>query len=173
LTNRSFQSLSPQEALHVAIFIEERNAQLYHSFAEMFVSFQDLASLDIAGVLWDMAIEERHHSSLLQQRYTLKYGQGSCDITDADISEMIELPQLNGSEVFSPNLEASDAKRHALEIALKAENMARAFYTELAQLAGDPDLQALYVELAAFEEDHVHFLELRIASQTPSRSGID
>ncbi len=77
MTKRNFQALSPQEALHVAIFIEERNAQLYHRFAEMFVSFQDLASLDIAGVLWDMAIEERHHSSLLQQRYTLKYGQGS------------------------------------------------------------------------------------------------
>ncbi len=86
---------------------------------------------------------------------------------------MIELPQLNGSGVFSPNLESADAKRYALEIALKAENMARAFYTELAQLAGDPDLQALYVELAAFEADHVHFLELRLGTQTPSRSGID
>lgn len=157
----------------MAIFIEERNAQLYHRFAEMFVSFQDLASLDIAGILWDMAIEERHHSSLLQQRYTVKYGQASCAITDADISEMIELPQLDGSGVFNPNLDASDAKRHALEIALKAENMARAFYTELAQFAGDADLQALYVELAAFEEDHVRFLELRLSSQTPTRSGIE
>src|ERR1039458_8868921 len=28
---RSFTSLNPQEALHVAIFIEERNAELYRS----------------------------------------------------------------------------------------------------------------------------------------------
>jgi len=31
---REFTSLSPQEALHVAVFIEERNAALYHRFAE-------------------------------------------------------------------------------------------------------------------------------------------
>jgi len=117
---RSFQSLSPQEALHVAVFIEERNAQVYHQFAEMFVSFQDFASLEIAGVLWDMAIEERHHSSLLQQRYTAKYGQAACSLTEADVLEIIELPQLGSGEIFDTGAAASTAHRRALEIALSA-----------------------------------------------------
>jgi len=74
------------------------NAQIYHQFAEMFASFQDSASLEIAGVLWDMAIEERHHSSLLQRHYTAKYGQGACALTETDILEIIELPQLDNAE---------------------------------------------------------------------------
>jgi len=56
---RQFTSLTPQEALHVAIFIEERNSELYHRFAEMFVEFRDVESLEIASVFWDMAAEER------------------------------------------------------------------------------------------------------------------
>jgi rubrerythrin len=167
---RSFQSLSPQEALHVAVFIEERNAQVYHQFAEMFVSFQDFASLEIAGVLWDMAIEERHHSSLLQQRYTAKYGQSACSLTETDILEMIELPQLGSGEIFDAGAAATTAHRRALEIALCAENQARTYYAELAETAGDPDLRALYVELASFEEDHVQFLERRLAAQTPTKT---
>ena len=38
---REFASLSAQEALHVAIFIEERNAEIYREFAEMFAEFRD------------------------------------------------------------------------------------------------------------------------------------
>src|SRR5207253_2455581 len=45
---RDFASLTPQEALHVAIFIEERNAEIYHQFAEMFSEFHDPESLEIA-----------------------------------------------------------------------------------------------------------------------------
>ena len=48
---RSFASLNPQEALHVAIFIEERNAELYHQFADMFIEFADSESLEIADSL--------------------------------------------------------------------------------------------------------------------------
>ena len=50
---RSFVSLSPQEALQVAISIEDRNAELYHSFAELFTEFGDEESLDIAAVFWE------------------------------------------------------------------------------------------------------------------------
>ena len=55
---RNFTSLSPQEALQVAIYIEERNAGVYQRFAEMFTEFRDPESLEIAGVFWDMSVEE-------------------------------------------------------------------------------------------------------------------
>jgi rubrerythrin len=164
---RSFQSLSPQEALHVAVFIEERNSQIYHHFAEMFVSFQDFASLEIAGVLWDMAVEERHHGSLLQERYTAKFGQAACSLTEADILEIIELPRLEDREIFDANAAAATAHLRALKVALSAENQARDFYAELAQNAGDPDLRSLYLELSSFEADHVEFLEHRLADCIP------
>jgi rubrerythrin len=167
IMKRSFQSLSPQEALHVAVFIEERNSEIYHHFAEMFVSFQDFASLEIAGVLWDMAVEERHHSFLLQERYTAKYGLASCALTETDILEIIELPQLDDREIFDSNAAAATAHFRALKVALSAENQARDFYAELAQNTGDPELRALYVELSSFEADHVEFLERRLSNSTP------
>ena len=46
---REFASLSAQEALHVAIFVEERNADIYREFAEMFAEFRDPPSLEIAA----------------------------------------------------------------------------------------------------------------------------
>jgi len=162
---RSFQSLSPQEALHVAVFIEERNSLIYHQFAEMFVSFQDFASLEIAGVLWDMAVEERHHSTLLQQRYTAQYGQASCSLTEADILECIELPELIDLEMF--NSSAASAHLRALKVALCAENQARDFYGELAKTADNPELHALYTELSSFEADHVEFIEQKLAGTRP------
>jgi len=163
---RSFQSLSPQEALHVAIFIEERNAEIYHNFAELFVSFQDSTSLEIAGVLWDMAVEERHHSTLLQERYTAQYGQAACALTEADVLEIIELPQLVEEEIFNSSGGAT-ARLRALRIALCAENQARDFYAGLGETAKDPELRALYAELASFEADHVEFLQRRLASSAP------
>lgn len=165
---RSFQSLSAQEALHVAVFIEERNSEIYHHFAEMFASFQDFASLEIAGVLWEMAVEERHHSSLLQERYTALYGQASCMLTEADILEIIELPQLQDHDIFDSNAAKSTAHIRALNVALSAENQARDFYAELAQNAGEPGLRALYVELSGFEAEHVEFLERRLANLAPA-----
>ena len=75
---RSFAELDAQEALHVAIFIEERNAEIYHRFASMFTEFGDVESQAIAGVFWEMAEEERRHSSMLQSRYCQQYGNSGC-----------------------------------------------------------------------------------------------
>jgi len=160
---RSFQSLSPQEALHVAAFIEERNSEIYHHFAEMFVSFQDLDSLEIAGVLWEMAAEERNHGTRLQERYTALYGQAACAITEADILETIELPQLNDQEIFDSAAAPGAARSRALKIALEAENQARSFYAELAATTNNPETRALYAELSSLEADHVGSIQRRLS----------
>jgi rubrerythrin len=165
---RSFQSLSPQEALHVAAFIEERNSELYHQFAEMFASFQDLASLEIAGVLWEMAAEERDHGTRLQERYTAQYGLAACALTEADIVETIELPQLNDQEIFDSSSTAPGAAHgRALKVALEAENQARNFYAELAATTDNPETRALYAELSSLEAGHVEFIERRLSKSTP------
>ncbi len=160
----SFPDLSAQEALHVAIFIEERNAEIYHHFAEMFASFQDSDSLEIASTLWDMATEERTHGTMLQQRYTARYGLAACALTEANVIETIELPKLTDQEIFDASTESATSQIRALNVALQAENQARDFYAELAKSATDDDLRALYVELSSFEAAHVEFLERRVAS---------
>ncbi len=113
-----------------------------------------------------MAVEERHHSTLLQERYTAQYGQASCSLTEADVIEIIELPRLVGEEIFDSS-SAVTARLNALRIALSAENQARDFYGELGAMASDPALRALYEDLSSFEADHVEFLQRRLAGITP------
>ena len=91
---RDFASLTAQEALHVAIFIEERNAEIYTQFAELFAEFRDAESLQIAQVFHEMAEEERHHGTMLQERYFERYGTQHCIITEENIRELIEVPKL-------------------------------------------------------------------------------
>ena len=62
---RAFASLNAQEALHVAIFIEERNANIYRQFSEMFAEFRDPESLEVASAFWEMSEEERDHGTAL------------------------------------------------------------------------------------------------------------
>ena len=170
---RTFNTLTEQEALHAAVFVEERNAEIYHRFAEMFVEFRDEESLAIASVFWDMAAEERHHSSLLQSRYTELYGQQPCALTDDDIYEFIEIPRLEDADVFgAPN--AADhrtPKERALQIGLMAEMGAKKFYTGMLENVKDPRLKRLYTELADFEGEHVAFLERKLAEASRQGAG--
>ena len=146
---RSFSSLMPQEALHVAVFIEERNAELYHRFAEMFVEFRDLESLEIASVFWDMAVEERQHSTMLQERYSERYGNASCALTEEDLQELIEVPRLEDGDVFTAAKDGAigTARERALQVALMAERSARRYYAGLAEHTPDAELEKLYQRL--------------------------
>lgn len=164
---RQFTSLTPQEALHVAVFIEERNLELYHRFAEMFVEFRDVESLEIASVFWDMAAEERSHSTMLQQRYSDLYGNRACSITEEDLQELIEIPRLEDSDVFNNKADnPASAQERALQVALNAERQARLFYATLAENTSDRALKRTYMDLAEFELDHVEFLEKRLEKKS-------
>jgi rubrerythrin len=161
---REFASLTAQEALHVAIFIEERNAEIYTQFAELFAEFRDPESLQIAQVFHDMAEEERHHGTMLQERYFERYGTQHCMITEEDIRDLIEVPKLNNGELFAiarSNTSVSP-KYKALEIALSAEESAQRFYSRLVQQTRDAALSRVYGELSAFEDNHSKFLRDKI-----------
>lgn len=161
---REFSSLSPKEALHVAIFIEERNADIYGQFAELFDGFNDPESTEIASTFWDMAEEERKHGADLQQRYTERYGQEPCAITDEEIRDTIEVPKFDSGNIFAiARAQVSRAPcNNALEIALAAEKSALKFYTRLVEFTDDPELRGLYEELASDEGDHTRILQRRL-----------
>ncbi len=164
---RAFASLSHQEALHVAIFIEERNAEIYHRFAEMFVEFRDSDSLEIASVFWDMAVEEKHHSTLLQAKYMEQYGTASCSLTEEDLEDFIEVPRLDDGDVFAAvrETERSRARDRALQVALMAEQSAQRYYAELVEKTPEGALRRLYRELAEMEEGHVAYIQRKLSPQ--------
>lgn len=172
---RPFASLNPQEALHVAIFIEERNAGVYHRFAEMFNEFRDSESLEIASVFWDMAVEEKRHSGLLQGKYQERYGNASCALTEEDLQEMIEVPKLDDADVFGVGpAPQSSARERALQIALIAETSAHNFYAKLVEHTEDGPLRRLYTELSMMEDGHVVYLQRMLAAAaTGSDKGVN
>ena len=161
---RSFTSLSPQEALHVAIFIEERNAELYQQFADMFVEFHDSESLEIASVFREMAAEEKEHSSQLQGRYMERFGTSSCALTEEDLVELIEVPRLEQVDFFSaPEKNKVSARDRALQVALNAERGAQTYYASLVEKTERGPLRQLYRELAEMEDGHVASIEKKLS----------
>jgi len=161
---REFASLSAQETLHIAVFIEERNAQIYMQFAELFDGFGDRDSLEIAEVFREMAGEERRHGTMLQQRYFELYGADVCPLTEDQISEFVEVPRLPDGQIFAiTRAGLGEPPRHkALEIALAAEHAAMRYYTQLAGNATDPDLKDIYRELAEIEDGHADQLRRKM-----------
>ncbi len=170
---RTFASLDPQEALHVAIFIEERNAELYHRLAEMFVEFRDPEFLEIAGVFSEMAAEEKNHSSVLQGKYTEEYGSARCALTEEDLVDWIEVPKLEDGDVFAATRQGrnTNARERALRVALSAELSARSYYSDLLENAQEGPFRQLYRELAEMEDDHVTSLQRKLAPQPSNGSG--
>lgn len=172
---REFASLTPQEALHVAIFIEERNAELYEQFSDLFADFKDPDSLEIAQVFWEMAQEERRHGTLLQDKYFDRYGTQSCVVTEEEIQEMIEVPRLENSDIFAlaRTKGAISPRRTALQVALEAEQSAQRYYFRLAETTRDAKLRAAYLELATFENDHTQLLARKLAETERAVGGAD
>ena len=160
---RSFASLDPQEALQVAISIENRNADLYHRFAEVFTEFGDEESLEIAAVFWEMAVEERGHSSLLQQKYAERFGDSVCKITEQELVEIVEAPKLETGDVFAPGDDGIPGRLRALKVAFHAEAEAQQFYAGLAQQTPAGPLRDLFHDLAEMEDSHVAYLESKLA----------
>jgi rubrerythrin len=164
---RAFTSLNPREALHIAIFIEERNSDIYHRFAEMFTEFRDAESLEIAAVFWDMAVEERRHSALLEGTYQEHFGEDVCPLTEEDLSDMIEVPKLENGDVFAaPEVTKDSARKRALKVALAAEKSAHDYYARLRDQSDDRVLRQLYNELSQMEDGHVVYLQNMLKAST-------
>jgi len=172
--NRDFASLTAQEALHVAVFIEERNAEIYHQFAELFAEFHDPESLEIASTFWDMANEERHHGTMLQKRYFDRYGTRPCAVTEDDIRDLIEVPRLESGEIFTISKlkgVGRSPREMALEVAIAAEQSAVRYYTRLCEITEDPELKAFYREFVDFESGHTDWLQKKMADARRTSGG--
>jgi len=168
---RSLASLDPPQVLQVAISIEDRNAELYHRFAEMFTEFGDKESLEIAAVFWEMAVEERSHSWQLKQRYSELYGDLVAAISEHDITEIVEVPKLDDGDVFAAPNAGVPGRVRALNVAMQAELGAQQFYNKLVEQTPDGPLRDIFRYLGQMEDGHVTYLEQKLAqnqAQEPS-----
>jgi rubrerythrin len=140
-----------------AIAIEREAAERY---AELAVHMADLGNDAVAGLFQRLAGFEAEHLDALLRR------------TDG-----VELPELSAADyrwldAGAPETAARElvfrlmTPRHALEIALGAEQRAQEFFEHVFATAADPALRALAQEMAAEEREHVSMVEDLLA-QTP------
>ena len=125
------------------------------------------------GSFGDMAVEERRHSGVLQEKYQERYGNASCVLTEEDLQDTIEVPRPGHGEVFRDPTTAKDSRREpALQVALAAEHSAQNYYSRLAEQTKDTHLRRLYNELATMEEGHVAYLENVLSALASEDKGV-
>jgi rubrerythrin len=168
---RSFLSLTASEALQIAISIEQRNADVYHRFAEMFTEFGDGESLEIASVFWEMAVEEQAHRTLLEEKYAQAFGSVGKRITEQELIELVEVPSLDGADIFAGSSGRS-ARERALQVAVQAEVSAQHFYERLVEQTPVGPLRQMFRDLAQMEDGHVAYLESKLASDSEARQTV-
>jgi rubrerythrin len=139
-----------------AIQIEARNAGVYDSLAQLFEGYED----SVTAIFREMATEERQHGAELERRYRARFGRVPSPA--AEPKEVIEAPDLEDPEAL---IFDSMTIEQALEAGLRAEQMAREFYSREASRTSDPELREVYRELGEFEETHVRLLNDRLAEK--------
>jgi rubrerythrin len=154
---RTFESLSPQEVLALAIQVERANAGKFRAFAVVFRGYQDA----VADRFEELAVEEEEHQAMLERRFDEQFGGAIPKVEETEVAGVIESPDLDDGETFVFD---SMAPQHVYELALEAEEGARRFYQRAAEAASNTDLAELYRSLSSIEDTHVKWLRARLAS---------
>lgn len=147
---RELASLTPAEALSLAIEIERRNAETYRSLARIFTDRHH----DLAVLFKELSEEECDHMDQLEALWSHRFrAQAKPHISPADVVELVESVGPDPTNLTAL-LTLDTAK--ALQIAREAEQGAADFYTRAGAQTQDTELRSLFASLALIEKMHVH-----------------
>jgi len=149
-------TLTAQDALDLAILIEEEAKERYETFARQ---VGGRYAGDAADMFKGMAFNESRHGAELLERRRRLFGEAPVRVTRDMIYE-VEAPDLNAPRVFM-------SARQAMEVALASEQKARAFFVEALTVITEPDVRSLFRELRDEEEVHEQFVRARLARLPP------
>jgi len=142
-----------------AIAIEREAAERYAELAER---MRDESNEDLAALFAGLAALEKEHLEALERRTA---GVALPPLTARDYKWLGDAaPESTARELVFHLM----TPRHALRIALRAEQRAQAFFEHVLLTADDPALRALAREMAAEEQEHVLLIE-RMLESTPDR----
>jgi len=141
---RSFNELTENEILALAISSEEEDGRIYADFAE---SLRDEYP-DSSRVFGDMAIEESEHRRMLIDTYVQKFG---------DHIPLVRRQDVRGSVARRPAWQVRPLGIEAVRrMARQMEVDASRFYAEAAGRTSDAGIRKLLGDLAAAEIEHQH-----------------
>src|SRR5436305_1999873 len=144
---RSFQSLSEQEILALAISLEEEDARIYGDFAEGLKADAPAT----AAVLKEMLAEEDGHRHWLIELYRKKFGEHIPLIRRQDIKGFVQR-----KPVWLVRPLGLSAVRKQVEM---MEMETSRFYETAARQAGDAGIRQLLGDLAREERKHAQLAE--------------
>ena len=139
-------TLSLENALDLAILIEEEARERYEEFADQMEAHH---TPDAAAFFRTMAGNEEKHRSALVARRRARFGDAPTTVTRAMLFD-VEAPDYDEARAFM-------TARAALDIALRCEQKAHAFFVEALPHIGEPQVRALFTEL---RDEEVHHQDL-------------
>src|SRR5438876_1262649 len=150
---RSFQSLSEQEILALAISLEEEDARIYGDFAEGL----KLDAPATAAILDEMRAEEDGHRHRLLEHYRQKFGEHIPLIRRQDVKGFVTRRPVWLVRPLGLSAVRKEAELMELET--------RRFYERAAQQATDVSVRQLLGDLAEEERKHSNIAETLEAAQ--------
>jgi rubrerythrin len=145
------ETLTVQEALDLAILIEEEAHERYLALARQ---VGGRYAGDAADMFRLMAANEAKHGEQLAARRRQLFGAAPRVVT-RDMLYDVEAPDLGAARVFM-------SARQAMEVALSSEQKARDFFEASLPHVRDPDVRTLFAELRDEEVQHAAFVRARI-----------
>jgi rubrerythrin len=151
-----FATLDLQDALDLAILIEEEARERYQEFQKLVGGRYRGDASDIFRIMAES--EGKHHAALLARRTQLF--KDAARRVDRTWFEDVEAPDRGAPRVFM-------GPRQALQVALQSEEKARDFFASALPHLKDPRVKALFEELRAEEIQHQKYIEKAMVSLPP------
>jgi rubrerythrin len=151
-----FARLNVQDALDLAILIEEEAEERYQEFAEQMEAF---FTPEAAKFFRFMSSNEAKHGQALRLRRQARFGDAPAAV-DRNLLWDVEAPAYEKARAFI-------TPRKVLEIALAAEIKAHDFFSGALPHIKDPDVKKLFEELRLEEVEHQELVKKQLAGQPP------
>ena len=151
-----FSQLSTQDALDLAILIEEEAEERYREFAHQMDVHH---TPDAAGFFRFMAGNEARHREQLALRRAGQFGDAPRRVTRSMLWD-VEAPDYDEARAFM-------SPRRAMETALRGEQKAHAFFVGALGEIRDPAVRSLFEELRDEEVHHQDLVGRELAKLPP------
>jgi rubrerythrin len=146
-----FSNLTLQDALDLAILVEEEAKERYLEFSEQIGTSK---SGDAGAFFIQMAENEAKHGQELSQQRNKLFGSEKSTVTKKMVDEYrgVEAPEYEQVRSFM-------SQRHALEVALESEVKAYNFFDKALSQITNQDIRKLFEELKNEEIHHQNLIK--------------
>jgi len=151
-----YPSLSLQDALDIAILIEEEAEERYTDLADQ---LEQHRTPEAAKFFRVMVFAESKHAEKLRERRQAAFGDAPSKV-DSTIVPEIEAPAFDSVRAFI-------TEHAALRVALASETRAEEFYAKALEQVTDKDVRELFSEMRAEEVEHQGLVQERLDKLPP------